>query len=106
MIVFQLLFNNCFSPSEDISQIFEEFLDAPHKRVKRREKTLTGVICSLIKMKNYFINMTVIMSETNSYMFLFIDGCSSHMTGVAVSTLGGFLNYYLSEQDITKRPLI
>lgn len=33
----------CFSPSEDISQIFEEFLDAPHKRVKRREKTLTGV---------------------------------------------------------------
>lgn len=53
----------CFSPSEDISQIFEEFLDAPHKRVKRREKTLTGVsllltMQSLIKMKNYFINMT------------------------------------------------
>jgi len=50
MIVFQLLFNNCFSPSEDISQIFEEFLDAPHKRVKRREKTLTGV--SLLFNKN------------------------------------------------------
>lgn len=33
------------------------------------------------------------------------DGCSSHMTGVAVSALGGFLNYYLTEQDITKRPL-
>uniref|UniRef100_W5MIN6 Chromosome 16 open reading frame 89 n=1 Tax=Lepisosteus oculatus TaxID=7918 RepID=W5MIN6_LEPOC len=33
------------------------------------------------------------------------DGCSSHMTGVAVSTLGGYLNYYLTEQDITKRPL-
>ncbi|XP_018930740.1 UPF0764 protein C16orf89 homolog isoform X2 [Cyprinus carpio] len=65
----------CFGKEEDISQIFEEFLDAPHKRVKRREKTLT-------------------------------DGCSSHMTGVAVSALGGFLNHYLSEQDITKRPLI
>ncbi|KAL2100614.1 hypothetical protein ACEWY4_002375 [Coilia grayii] len=33
------------------------------------------------------------------------DGCSSHMTGVAVSALGGYLNFYLSEQDITKRPL-
>lgn len=33
------------------------------------------------------------------------DGCSSHMTGVAVGALGGFLNYYLAEQDITKRPL-
>uniref|UniRef100_A0A8C6UFM6 Uncharacterized protein n=1 Tax=Neogobius melanostomus TaxID=47308 RepID=A0A8C6UFM6_9GOBI len=33
------------------------------------------------------------------------DGCSSHMTGVAVGALGGFLNYYLQEQDITKRPL-
>ncbi|KAG9337628.1 hypothetical protein JZ751_028385 [Albula glossodonta] len=33
------------------------------------------------------------------------DGCSSHMTGVAVSTLGGYLHYYLTEQDITKRPL-
>ncbi|XP_056143773.1 UPF0764 protein C16orf89 homolog [Lampris incognitus] len=33
------------------------------------------------------------------------DGCSSHMTGVAVSALGGYLNYYLTEQDITKRPL-
>ncbi|XP_048059354.1 UPF0764 protein C16orf89 homolog isoform X3 [Megalobrama amblycephala] len=65
----------CFGKEEDISQVFEEFLDAPHNRVKRREKTLT-------------------------------DGCSSHMTGVAVSALGGFLNYYLSEQDITKRPLI
>ncbi|XP_056609238.1 UPF0764 protein C16orf89 homolog isoform X2 [Triplophysa dalaica] len=65
----------CFGKEDDISQIFEEFLDVPHKRVKRREKTLD-------------------------------DGCSSHMTGVAVSALGGFLNYYLSEQDITKRPLI
>ncbi|XP_041943571.1 UPF0764 protein C16orf89 homolog [Alosa sapidissima] len=46
----------------------------PHRRVKRREKTLR-------------------------------DGCSSHMTGVAVSALGGYLNFYLSEQDITKRPL-
>ncbi|XP_076839422.1 UPF0764 protein C16orf89 homolog isoform X2 [Brachyhypopomus gauderio] len=34
------------------------------------------------------------------------DGCSSHMTGVAMSALGGYLNFYLSEQDITKRPLI
>lgn len=33
------------------------------------------------------------------------DGCSSHMTGVAVGALGGFLKYYLTEQDITKRPL-
>ncbi|XP_068581842.1 UPF0764 protein C16orf89 homolog [Cebidichthys violaceus] len=33
------------------------------------------------------------------------DGCSSHMTAVAVGTLGGYLNYYLTEQDITKRPL-
>ncbi|XP_033827299.1 UPF0764 protein C16orf89 homolog [Periophthalmus magnuspinnatus] len=33
------------------------------------------------------------------------DGCSSHMTGVAVGALGGYLNYYLTEQDITKRPL-
>ncbi|KAL0992581.1 hypothetical protein UPYG_G00095290 [Umbra pygmaea] len=33
------------------------------------------------------------------------DGCSSHMTGVSVSALGGYLNYYLTEQDITKRPL-
>ncbi|KAI7803726.1 UPF0764 protein C16orf89 homolog [Triplophysa rosa] len=65
----------CFGKEDDIAQIFEEFLDAPHKRVKRREKTLN-------------------------------DGCSSHMTGVTVSALGGFLNYYLSEQDITKRPLI
>lgn len=34
-----------------------------------------------------------------------VGGCSSHMTGVAVSALGGYLNFYLSEQDITKRPL-
>ncbi|KAM6957389.1 UPF0764 protein C16orf89 homolog [Aplochiton taeniatus] len=33
------------------------------------------------------------------------DGCSSHMTGVAVSALGGYLSFYLTEQDITKRPL-
>ncbi|XP_067089338.1 UPF0764 protein C16orf89 homolog isoform X1 [Osmerus mordax] len=33
------------------------------------------------------------------------DGCSSHMTGVAVGALGGYLNFYLTEQDITKRPL-
>ncbi|XP_019950365.1 UPF0764 protein C16orf89 homolog [Paralichthys olivaceus] len=33
------------------------------------------------------------------------DGCSSHMTAVAVGALGGYLNYYLTEQDITKRPL-
>ncbi|CAL8301534.1 unnamed protein product [Merluccius merluccius] len=33
------------------------------------------------------------------------DGCSSHVTGVAVSALGGYLNYHLTEQDITKRPL-
>ncbi|KAM7371506.1 hypothetical protein PAMP_008741 [Pampus punctatissimus] len=33
------------------------------------------------------------------------DGCSSHITAVAVSALGGYLNYYLTEQDITKRPL-
>ncbi|XP_066498450.1 UPF0764 protein C16orf89 homolog isoform X2 [Hoplias malabaricus] len=63
----------CFG-KYDYSQMFEEFLDTPHKRVKRREKTLQ-------------------------------DGCSSHMTGVAVSALGGYLNFYLSEQDITKRPL-
>lgn len=34
------------------------------------------------------------------------DGCSSHTTGVAMSALGGYLNFYLSEQDITKRPLV
>ncbi|CAL1587547.1 unnamed protein product [Knipowitschia caucasica] len=34
-----------------------------------------------------------------------LDGCSSHMTGVAVGALGGYLNFYLAEQDITKRPL-
>ncbi|XP_034046771.1 UPF0764 protein C16orf89 homolog [Thalassophryne amazonica] len=34
------------------------------------------------------------------------DGCSSHMTAVAVGALGGYLNYYLTEQDITKRPLL
>ncbi len=45
---FKLYVAYCFSPLEDISQIFEEFLDAPHKRVKRREKTLTGV-CLLLK---------------------------------------------------------
>ncbi|XP_034088773.1 UPF0764 protein C16orf89 homolog isoform X2 [Gymnodraco acuticeps] len=33
------------------------------------------------------------------------DGCSSHMTAVAVGALGGYLNYYLAEQDITKRPI-
>ncbi|XP_010902832.1 UPF0764 protein C16orf89 homolog [Esox lucius] len=33
------------------------------------------------------------------------DGCSSHLTGVSVGALGGYLNYYLTEQDITKRPL-
>ncbi|KAK3520865.1 hypothetical protein QTP70_034869 [Hemibagrus guttatus] len=60
---------------EDYSQMFEEYLDTLHKRVKRREKTLK-------------------------------DGCSSHMTGVAMSALGGYLNYFLSEQDITKRPLV
>ncbi|XP_017568773.1 UPF0764 protein C16orf89 homolog isoform X1 [Pygocentrus nattereri] len=65
----------CFGKEEDYLQMFEEFLDTPHKRVKRREKTLK-------------------------------DGCSSHMTGVAVSALGGYLNFYLAEQDITKRPLI
>ncbi|XP_060757125.1 UPF0764 protein C16orf89 homolog [Neoarius graeffei] len=65
----------CFGKDEDYSQMFEEYLDAAHKRVKRREKTLK-------------------------------DGCSSHMTGVAMSALGGYLNFYLSEQDITKRPLV
>ncbi|KAL4659039.1 hypothetical protein GN956_G2436 [Arapaima gigas] len=34
------------------------------------------------------------------------DGCSSHMTGVAVSALGGYLYHYLTEQDVTKRPLL
>ncbi|XP_077591523.1 UPF0764 protein C16orf89 homolog [Stigmatopora nigra] len=33
------------------------------------------------------------------------DGCSSHMTAVAVGALGGYLNFHLTEQDITKRPL-
>ncbi|MBN3286903.1 CP089 protein, partial [Polyodon spathula] len=33
------------------------------------------------------------------------DGCSSHMTAVAVSMLGGYMNFYQMEQDITKRPL-
>ncbi|XP_033887513.3 UPF0764 protein C16orf89 homolog isoform X1 [Acipenser ruthenus] len=33
------------------------------------------------------------------------DGCSSHMTAVAVSTLGGYMNFYQTEQDTTKRPL-
>ncbi|XP_026993910.1 UPF0764 protein C16orf89 homolog [Tachysurus fulvidraco] len=65
----------CFGKNEDYSQMFEEYLDTLHKRVKRREKTLK-------------------------------DGCSSHTTGVAMSALGGYLNYYLSEQDITKRPLV
>ncbi|KAM4598346.1 UPF0764 protein C16orf89 homolog isoform 2-T2 [Polymixia lowei] len=68
----------CFGRDERmISQIIgDELLEQlqPHRRVKRREKTLR-------------------------------DGCSSHMTGVAVSALGGYLNYYLTEQDITKRPL-
>ncbi|KAF7698444.1 UPF0764 protein C16orf89 homolog [Silurus meridionalis] len=65
----------CFGKDDDYSQMFEEFLDAAHKRVKRREKTLK-------------------------------DGCSSHTTGVAMSALGGYINFYLSEQDITKRPLV
>lgn len=63
----------CFGKDEHL-QMFEEYLHKPHKRVRRRDKTLK-------------------------------DGCSSHMTGVAVSALGGYLNFYLSEQDITKRPL-
>ncbi|CAG02253.1 unnamed protein product [Tetraodon nigroviridis] len=33
------------------------------------------------------------------------DGCSSHATAVAVGALGGYLGFYLTEQDITKRPL-
>ncbi|XP_058851822.1 UPF0764 protein C16orf89 homolog isoform X2 [Acipenser ruthenus] len=33
------------------------------------------------------------------------DGCYSHMTAVAVSTLGGYMNFYQTEQDTTKRPL-
>ncbi|XP_030645988.1 UPF0764 protein C16orf89 homolog isoform X2 [Chanos chanos] len=65
----------CFGKEDDFAKIFgEELLESVHRRVKRREKTLT-------------------------------DGCSSHMTGVAVSALGGYLNFYLTEQDITKRPL-
>ncbi|KAJ8413585.1 hypothetical protein AAFF_G00080920 [Aldrovandia affinis] len=65
----------CFGKDEeDISQVFGEEQVQVHKRVKRREKTLS-------------------------------DGCSSHMTGVAVSALGGYLNYYLTEHDITKTPL-
>ncbi|KAM3864009.1 UPF0764 protein C16orf89 homolog [Diretmus argenteus] len=68
----------CFGRDEGVfSQIIgDELLEQlqPHRRVKRREKTLR-------------------------------DGCSSHMTGVAVSALGGYLSFYLSEQDITKRPL-
>ncbi|MCI4385444.1 hypothetical protein PGIGA_G00050600 [Pangasianodon gigas] len=32
----------CFGKREDYSHMFEEYLDAPHKRVKRREKTLKG----------------------------------------------------------------
>lgn len=68
--------DGCFGKEYDFSLGFpeERVEPVPHKRVKRREKTLR-------------------------------DGCSSHMTGVAVSTLGGYLNFYLSEQDITKRPL-
>ncbi|KAF5889042.1 UPF0764 protein C16orf89 [Clarias magur] len=65
----------CFGKDDDYSQMFEEYLDAAHKRVKRREKTLK-------------------------------DGCSSHTTGVAMGALGGYLNFYLSEQDTTKRPLV
>ncbi|XP_051569865.1 UPF0764 protein C16orf89 homolog [Myxocyprinus asiaticus] len=65
----------CFGKEEDLKHLFIYLLDVPHKRVKKREKTLK-------------------------------DGCSSHITGVAVSALGGFLNYYLSEQDKTKMPLI
>lgn len=68
----------CFGKNERaIFQLIREELSEPqqpHRREKRREKTLQ-------------------------------DGCSSHMTGVAVSALGGYLSFYLTEQDITKRPL-
>ncbi|XP_028840871.1 UPF0764 protein C16orf89 homolog [Denticeps clupeoides] len=76
IFMWQDLTSGCFGKEEDFSFSFvEELLDIePHRRVKRREKTLQ-------------------------------DGCSSHMTGVAMSALGGYLKYYISEHDITKRPL-
>ncbi|XP_037544377.1 UPF0764 protein C16orf89 homolog [Nematolebias whitei] len=70
----------CFGRDMNVvSQIIgDELLEQlqPHRRVKRREKVLPGLY-----------------------------GCSSHMTAVAVGALGGYLNFHLSEQDITKRPL-
>lgn len=50
--------------------------------------------------------MTVVLVFCCSSLCLPVsDGCSSHTTGVAVGAVGGYLNYYLTEQDITKRPL-
>uniref|UniRef100_A0A3B1KFN1 Chromosome 16 open reading frame 89 n=1 Tax=Astyanax mexicanus TaxID=7994 RepID=A0A3B1KFN1_ASTMX len=90
----------CFGKDEDYSQMFEEFLDTPHKRAKRRDKAMKEH-CS--QMFEEFLDIPHKRVKRREKTLK--DGCSSHMTGVAVSTLGGYLNFYLSEQDITKRPL-
>lgn len=86
-----------------ISQIIgDELLEQlqPHRRVKRREKILPG--------QSVTDNITIMCCCFFKHLLFFsrlTDGCSSHMTAVAVGALGGYLNYYLAEQDITKRPL-
>ncbi|KAJ8284028.1 hypothetical protein COCON_G00028780 [Conger conger] len=78
ILLWQDLGVGCFGKDEkDIAQLFGED-EVENKQVHKRVKRREKTLC---------------------------DGCSSHMTGVAVSALGGYLNYYLTEQDITKRPL-
>lgn len=73
----------------------------PHSRVKRREKVLLGQLFFYSKLKTNPSSDKRICSNN----LCPADGCSSHTTSVAVGALGGYLGFYLTEQDITKRPL-
>lgn len=75
---------------------------APHSRVKRREKVLPGQLFLYSKLKT---NPSSDKRNDLQQQLCPADGCSSHTTSVAVGALGGYLGFYLTEQDITKRPL-
>ncbi|TRY60250.1 hypothetical protein DNTS_005914 [Danionella cerebrum] len=68
------------------------------------------LLCGLVGFSDFYkldwLQAILTWQDQEAGCFGKEDGCSSHMTGIAVSTLGGFLNFYLSEQDITKRPII
>lgn len=59
--------------SEDYLNIFEEYLDAPHKRVKRREKTLKGDNdVSKKALRSFLYNLVL--------LYLFMNIKKNHIT--------------------------